>query len=183
MNSENTHKNVEHSELFKSLMNIVETMGTITKVEWHNKGNVHMARIVHGGILYILEMEVNVFVGTKCAEIKFGVFDPQTGKVNYQLFTANENVFALLGGISNAFRHKCTSENVEVVMFIAVDNVIKRMDVYNLIAKKIAKHFGSIRQNVDLGQGCVATFLYSSGVQDDFILSLDLAIKRSIENK
>lgn len=85
------------------------------------------------------------------------------GKPSEDLQWTSKNASAVVGAITNALLERVALFDFDAVIFVAADNVSKRMTIYNQIARRrwVKEGLGSSVENVDLGDGRKATLLLS----------------------
>jgi hypothetical protein len=71
------------------------------------------------------------------------------------------NASKIIGAVTNAIHDRTKKYELDAIVFIAQDNVEKRMRLYNIIARKKWSRLGTIIENIDIGGGRRLTAMIS----------------------
>lgn len=89
------------------------------------------------------------------------------GKPTQELQWNAKNASQVVGAVQNALIERVKLYQFDALVFIAADNVEKRMLIYNKIARRKWSHLGTIIENIDLGDGRVLTACLSKELAAD----------------
>lgn len=85
----------------------------------------------------------------------------QNGVETEELQLNSTNASLIIGAITNGIQDRTNIYDLDGIVFIAADNVQKRMRLYNAIARRKWAGLGTIIENVDIGGGRLLTALVS----------------------
>lgn len=97
------------------------------------------------------------------------------GQPSEDLQWTSRNASQVVGAITNALLERVALFDFDAVIFVAADNVEKRMKIYNQVARRkwVQQGLGTSLESIDLGDGRKATVLLSKELarhkQDAFI--------------
>ena len=74
----------------------------------------------------------------------------------------------IIGAITNAIIKKLDEFNYDAVIFVAIDNIDKRMRIYNAVAKKFAQKFSWYKTHVKIPNGELTILATSSIKYEEF---------------
>jgi len=97
------------------------------------------------------------------------------GKFSQDLVINSKNGSKILGAIINGAWDKLEEfDNVEFIVFIAADNVSKRMGIYNTVARRLMKsmNFNIIKDNFKVRNGLM-TIISKKNYSDEMLKELE----------
>lgn len=112
--------------------------------------------------------------------VAFAKIDEQ-GIMSRELTLDNKSASKVIGAITNGLYDKLSQYDVNIIVFVARDNVQQRMRVYNYVANNLGRGFNITKQNISLPDGALATVMHNKNVDKHLILQfyehLDTIVK------
>ena len=92
----------------------------------------------------------------------------------------NKSASKVIGAITHALHDRLQQYHCDVIIFVAKDNVAKRMRVYNYVASHFGAGFSRRRENIKLNSaGAVATMLIGNHIAPEIVDQLEQIIIQS----
>lgn len=92
------------------------------------------------------------------------------GRRSQRLVVSSKNASRILGAIYNAVIGKINPRNdIDAIVFVARDNVAKRMSLYNQMTSNMFNPFTDVIENIPLPEGAKATILLKHTVDHDMV--------------
>jgi hypothetical protein len=157
---------------------LLETLNTRFEDEaWEQVGNrqVGTAQLGDETFRIILEPLTYPLEGITYRAINVAFQKLVDGRPSEDLQWTSRNASKVVGAITNALLERVALFDFDAVIFIAADNIEKRMTVYNQVARRrwVREGLGTSVENIDLGDGRKATILLSKELarhqQDAFV--------------
>lgn len=120
------------------------------RVNWKEEDNKFFGYFSSPEFEYRIVIEPFHYLNYNCANIAFEVFKEEKHTTELTSTTFSNSVF---GTVLNASSEKITHFDIDAIVFIAVDNINKRMSLYKRLADKFAKNFGQVFEKVKLTNG------------------------------
>lgn len=120
------------------------------RVNWKEEDHKLHGYFESSEFQYRVVIEPFQYQNYNCANIGFEVF--KDGKPTTELTSAKYGN-SVFGTVLNASSEKITQFDIDAVVFIAIDNVEKRMPVYKRLADRFARNFGEAFEKVKLTNG------------------------------
>jgi len=148
------------------------------RVEWKEENHLLLGYFASPEFNYVIKIEPFEYMQYNCVNIAFEVFRKDGAEPTTELTTTSypNSVF---GTVLNASSEKITQFDVDAVVFIAVDNVEKRMAVYKRIAKKFSKNFGEVFEKIKLTNGEAIIIISNNIAPDDRKVVYDFVLNQS----
>lgn len=141
---------------------------------WRTEGAKRICELNINGEEYQIQLQFVYVHNLTCVNASFLCKDEE-GKWVTQLTSKHSSPSTIMGSVSDAIFKELSKYDVDAVSFIAVDNIDKRLRIYNWIVDKHLKDFGNVFYDVPVGKGR-GTILVQRHVNkqhvDEFIQSL-----------
>jgi hypothetical protein len=141
---------------------------TLDDEAWEQKGDKEVGTGVLEGETYKIYLEPGTYPAQDQVYRFINVAFQKivNGEPTEELQWNSKNASKVVGAISNALLKRVQLYDYDAVIFIASDNVDKRMSIYNKIAERkwTDKGLGKTLENVPLGDGRMATLLLSKAL-------------------
>ena len=137
-------------------VNLQEVFDTIIPVDkWHNIGDSIIGDITIDNSDYqiVIETFIYKFNDVDKTVINLAFDKIVDGKASGDLSLDTKSTSKVFGAILNAALQKIEQYHCDVIVFMAANNVEKRMRVYNWIARRVAMQLGSYLLDIPVGIG------------------------------
>ena len=157
----------------KQILNLAEVYNTKIPVDnWFRDGNSNFGFIdISGEKFKIIIEELNYSFNSKTFNFLNVAFSKIVNGIETQNLTASsKNPSKILGAIFNAIADKLAnidSSNIDAIVFVARDNVNKRMSIYNRMSSNLLNPFNNVLQDVKIPNGGRMTILLNSKLSTD----------------
>jgi hypothetical protein len=135
---------------------------------WEKHGNNDVGTLKLGDETFELHLEPGTYPvnGTNYRFLNVAFKKILDGHPTEELQWTSKNASAVVGAITNALFERAELYDFDAAVFIANDNVEKSMTIYNKIAQRgwARTGLGTVRENIDLGGGRLATVLLSKAL-------------------
>lgn len=166
--------------LFKTIINLNEVLNTVIPPDkWEQRDEVLVGTLIIDSDSYEIYLEpITYTVDDKTFDVINVAFAKiVNGKASRKLTLNNKSSSKILGAIINALYDKIKQFKYDAIVFIARDNVEKRMTLYNRIARNKGGNFLISKENIPIINGGVATVLYDKDFPDKYMDRFEQQIK------
>lgn len=120
---------------------------------------------------YKLELEDVNFIN-----VAFALLD-ENGNFSTKTTFANISPSKIIGAVVNAILQYINKHAPDIVLFMAHEQVDKRMRIYNFLAQHLGSSYGTFHTNINIGDGGKATIVFSNNISDNTKAQFEQIIK------
>lgn len=151
-------------DVFDFIISINEMFNTKINIDsWKDNGNKRVGHIKINDADYYINLEPHDynFNDKKINFINVSFDKLVNGTKTQELTYDNKSGSKVIGAIFNAILEEISKYEVDAIVFIALDNVEKRMRIYNSLIGKIT-NFLSYKENVKLPNNSSMTIIFNN---------------------
>ena len=146
-------------DIFEFVVQLDEVFNTTVSVDWKQEDHILVGMFQIDGNSYRIKLEPGTFLSYNFINVAFEIKDGDSWSTKETLDNkgASKVISAVISGIEKEIhKYEC-----DAIVFLAASSVDKRMRIYNWIARKYTKHFGSIKENVPLDNGKLCSIIFN----------------------